>query len=283
MKSILVDTLQSKTSTGLQIKVFKARDERQHEGVSFAHRDDHYIFFLLTSGSGKLKVDFQDILLPAGHLYYVLPSQIHYQIEAADAEGWFLAVDTSLITTDLRLVFENRLDLQLPCKLTEYELTQYQSLLRLLQLESAMRQGDKFYLSIIHALVRSFLAMAASTYNFSATIANKHTRSAELAWQFKNLLATHIHNLKRPSAYAAKLNVSPGYLNEAVKNVTGSTVSYWIQQEILSEARRLLYYSDKSIKEIAHQLGYSDCAYFIRSFRKALGVSPLAFRSLNHK
>ena len=284
MKSIPVDQLQNKTSAGLQIKVFGPNDKQQDETKNAgAHRDDHYIFFLLTNGSGTLKVDFQDIVLTAGQLYYILPSQVHYLIKTDRAEGWFLAVDTSLIPPDFRDVFERRLNLQVPCRLTDYELKQYSNLLDLLRNEFIERQADKYYLPIIHTLAQSFLAMAASSYNAVETIENKHTRSAELVRQFKNLLAAHCHTIKSPSAYASKLNVSPGYLNEAIKKVTGSTVSYWIQQEIFSEAKRFLYHSDVDVKQIAHELGYSDYSYFTRSFRKACGLSPLRFRQLNRK
>jgi AraC family transcriptional activator of pobA len=284
MKSIPVHQLQDRTSVGLQIKAFKADDKPQNKTESsYAHRDDHYIFFLLTNGSGTLKVDFQDVVINAGQLYYILPSQVHHQIKTDCAEGWFLAVDTSLIPPDLRDVFERRLNLQAPCRLTDYELRQYSTLLSLLRNEFIERQDDKYYLPIIHTLVQSFLAMAASTYNTVETIENKHTRPAELARQFKNLLAVHSHEIKSPSAYASKLNVSSGYLNEAIKKVTGSTVSYWIQQEVFSEAKRLLYHSDVDVKQIAHELGYTDYSYFVRSFRKACGLPPLKFRLLNRK
>jgi AraC family transcriptional activator of pobA len=284
MKSIPVHQLQDNTSVGLQIKVFGSNNKQQDETKSIgAHRDDHYIFFLLTNGSGTLKVDLQDIVLTAGQLYYILPSQVHYRIKADCAEGWFLAVDTSLIPPDSRDVFERGLNLQAPCKLTDYELKQYSNLLDLLHSEFIERQDDKYYLPIIHALAQSFLAMAASTYNSVETTENKHPRAAELARQFKDLLTVHSHTIKSPSAYASKLNVSSGYLNEAIKKATGSTVSYWVQQEIFSEAKRLLYHSDFDIKQIAHELGYTDYAYFIRSFRKTSGLSPLKFRMLNRK
>jgi AraC family transcriptional activator of pobA len=284
MKSIPVDQLQNKTSSGLQIKAFRA-DDRQHSKteISDAHRDDHYIFFLLTKGSGTLMVDLQDIVLNANQLYYILPSQVHYKINANLAEGWFLAVDPSLINADLKEVFERRLNSHDPCTLNGHELQQYSTLLGLLLHEFNERQGDKFYLPIIHTLVQSFLAMAASTYNHLETTENKHTRSADLARQFKNLLTAHSHTIKSPAVYASKLNVSAGYLNEAVKKATGSTVSYWIQQEIFSEAKRLLYHSDIDVKQIAHELGYTDYAYFIRFFRKASGLSPLKFRMLSRK
>jgi len=283
MKSIPVDQLQNKTNTGLQVIAFKADDEPHQNQSHGAHRDDHYIFFMLKKGSGKLKVDFQDITVTAGHIYYVLPSQIHYHAKGDHAEGWFLAVDTSLISANLRAVFENRLNLQLPCKLSEYELTQYETLLGLLHNEFTRRQEDQYYLPIIHSLVHSFLGMAASNYHSLDTTENKHARSAEIARKFKNLLSVNIKVIKKPSTYASMLNISTGHLNEAIKGVTGSNVSYWIQQEVFTEAKRLLYHSEADVKEIAYELGFNDYSYFIRSFRKVCGLSPLKFRSLNRQ
>jgi AraC-like DNA-binding protein len=105
------------------------------------------------------------------------------------------------------------------------------------------------------------------------------SRPVQLAQDFKKLLVEHVRTLKSPSAYAAKLNVSETYLNEALKKATGLSVSYWIQQEVILEAKRLLYYSQLNVKEIAHALGYEDHAYFSRLFKKAEGVTPLAFKA----
>jgi AraC family transcriptional activator of pobA len=281
MKSIPVDQLQQKTNTGLQVKAFQAGDEHPQQYSYNFHRDDHYIFFILTKGSGTLQVDFKDITVTAGHIYYIVPSQIHSRIKPDGAAGWFLAVDPALMAIELRDVFEDQLDLKLPHKLTEYELAQFENLLGILQNEYTQRQGDKYYLSTIHALAASFLSMAASTYDSLNVVANKHTRSAELARKFKNLLSINIKAIRSPAMYASMLNVTTGHLNEAIKGVTGSTITYWIQQEVFNEAKRLLYHSDAAIKEIAHELGFSDPSYFIRSFKKVCGLSPSKFRQLN--
>lgn len=82
-------------------------------------------------------------------------------------------------------------------------------------------------------------------------------------------------------AYAKSLNISTPYLNECVKTATGNSVSYHIQQRVILEAKRLLYHSNKSIKEIAGELGYDDYSYFIRLFVKITGMTPLAFRTKN--
>lgn len=282
MKSIPVHQLQEKTNIGVEIKVFKPGDQHTMDRAG-AHRDDHYIFFILTKGAGALTIDSQHIVLTAGQLYYISPSQVHHRIKPDHAEGWFLAVDISLIPLAFRDVFEHRQTLQAPYTLTDYELKQYSSLLNLLREEVTEREDNSFYLPIIHSLIQTFLAMAASNYNTVQTAENRHTRAAELTSQFKNLLAIHIYTDRSPTAYASKLNVTLGYLNESVKKVTGSTVSYWIQQEVFSKAKRLLYHSDADIKQIAHELGYTDYSYFSRSFRKLSGISPLGFRMLNRK
>lgn len=282
MNSIPVDQLHHKTSKGLQIAFFRP-DDNQENVEQVAHRDDHYLFFLLKSGSGNLKVDSQDVVVTGNQLYYILPTQVHYRIKTDRAEGWFLAVDTSLIAPDLRDAFERRSGLQVPCQLNKQEFKQYSILLNLLYKESVQRKNDKYYLPIIQSLAQSFLAMAASSYSSLGKTEPVHRRSAELVRQFKDLLTAHSHTLKSPSVYASKLNVSLGHLNETIKKATGSTVSYWIGQEILSEAKRLLNYTDADVKQIAYELGYADSAYFIRSFRKMSGLSPLGFRKLCQK
>ena len=51
-----------------------------------------------------------------------------------------------------------------------------------------------------------------------------------------------------------------------------------IQQEIIGEAQRLLFYTSKSIKEIAVELGYLDHKYFIRQFGNVTRTTPAKFR-----
>jgi len=84
--------------------------------------------------------------------------------------------------------------------------------------------------------------------------------------------------MKTPAEYAESLHITPAYLNEVVKDTTGYPVSYWIHNEIVLEAKRMLFYTEQSVKEIAHILGYVDVAYFIRLFKKRTQITPLQFR-----
>lgn len=280
MNNIPVDLLHNKTTVGLQIKVFRSTDKQEHI-PDHPHRDDHYIFFVLKSGSGTLKIDSKEVIITGKQIYYILPSQVHQRIKTERAEGWFLALDTSLIQADLREIFERQPDLQLPYQLTDHELKRFKSLLTLLHNEFVNGSGGRFHLTIVRNLAQSFLAMAANSFDSAATTMSSHGRSAEISRQFKNLLSQHYHAIKSPSEYAAMLHVTLGHLNESVKKNTGSTVSYWIGQELFSEAKRLLNHTDNDVKQIANELGFKDHAYFVRFFRKHSGCSPLRFRKLH--
>ena len=284
MKKIPLDQLQAKTNRGVQIKAFLPGETFDQKARDLgAHRDDHYIFFLLKKGSGSLMIDLQKVEMKAGQLYYILPGQVHHHIRTRGAEGWFLAIDTSLVPAECRNVFEGKLNLQLPCTLQSALFQQYLNLLILLQERYAAAKKARFDRLAIHALLQSFLAMAANAYDDLREPNQTLSRPAELSRQFRMLMAKNIRAVKSPSGYSSRLNVSQSYLNESVKRITGFSISYWIQQEILLEAKRLLYYSEFNIKQISYELGYEDPSYFSRFFRRAAGMSALEFRALHRK
>jgi AraC family transcriptional activator of pobA len=100
---------------------------------------------------------------------------------------------------------------------------------------------------------------------------------------FPGAAYTEYKQLKSPGDYAAALHLSLSYLNEAVKEATGFTITYWIHQEVMLEAKRLLYHSSCTVKEIAYELGYEDPTYFSRLFKKTVGKTPGDFREQYRK
>ncbi|QNK64004.1 AraC family transcriptional regulator [Pedobacter sp. PAMC26386] len=284
MENIPIHLLKDKTTLGLELKHFENGDiTTDGAEILNAHRDDHYIFFVLEKGYASLMIDFNEIQLLGNMLYYVLPTQVHNRIRNKMADGWFIAVDTALVPPDCRHVFESRLLLQQPHILNEIQLGQCSNLLTLLHEKYSEPDTQPFYVPVIHALVQSFVIIVASCYTTHSNVNLKTSRLVELTNQFKNLLIAELRSNNSPSEFAARLNVSESYLNEAIKKTTGFSVSYWIQQEVMMEAKRLLYYSQLTVKEIAHTLGYCDNSYFSRLFRKVTGTSAVAFRSQYRK
>jgi AraC family transcriptional activator of pobA len=278
MKDIPVHQLKDRATSGLVIHRFLEGDMPKPDEPMGAHRDDHYLFFLLEGGLASMMNDFQEVSFEGSQLYYILPGQVHHRIRNFHAFGWFIAVDTMLLSPDYRSIFENQLIMQQPYRLTDVQLNQCKNLLNLLYEKYCEDESRTFYLPVVHSLLQSFLGMAACCFSHTGNPRLMTSRPVQLAQQFKKLLVEHVREVKSPSAYANMLNVSETYLNEALKKVTGMSVSYWIQQELLLEAKRLLYYSEMNVKEIAHTLGYDDHAYFSRLFKKTEGSTPLSFR-----
>ena len=57
------------------------------------HRDDYYLFCLLTRGELRLCVDFSEQVVHAHEIGCILPGQVHQFVDARDTEGWLLCVD----------------------------------------------------------------------------------------------------------------------------------------------------------------------------------------------
>lgn len=77
---------------------------------------------------------------------------------------------------------------------------------------------------------------------------------------------------------AEEMHFRDTYLISLFKKKTGTTINKYLLGRRMEEARRLLLSSDKSIAEVAGQVGYRDVEYFTRSFRKYFGAAPSEFR-----
>src|SRR6218665_2581853 len=104
------------------------------------------------------------------------------------------------------------------------------------------RKNDRLYLSLLKDSSHSLVALAISQYLEQAKSTDKLSRFEIVAKAFRELLERNYAQLKRPTDYARKLNISTPYLNECVKETTGHPVYYHIQQRIILEAKRLLYH-----------------------------------------
>lgn len=83
-------------------------------------------------------------------------------------------------------------------------------------------------------------------------------------------------------AYCAdELNFSPNYFGDLIKKETGKTAQEFIQNKIIDVAKDRVFNVDKSISQIAYELGFKYPQHFIRLFKQRTGVTPNEYRSLN--
>ncbi|WP_295720659.1 helix-turn-helix domain-containing protein [Mucilaginibacter sp.] len=97
--------------------------------------------------------------------------------------------------------------------------------------------------------------------------------------KFNLLVEMNFRTQHSVSYYAEQLNRSPKTLSNLFALYNHKTPIQIIQERILIEAKRLLFYTDKSAKQITYELGFDDAAYFSNYFKKHTSFSPSEFRS----
>lgn len=246
----------------------------------YAHRDDHFMFVLQQSGTLVWDVDFKRIILLGPSVCFITPGQVHRYVDFQESEGWLIFVDTPLISNSHREIFLTYINAIQIATLKQDEL-----IFGLLQVLSTTLNYESLPLQkpLVVSLIESFTGMVASFVLMSQTsVSQFRGPKYETVINFKKLVAKNYKDFREINKYSELLHITPLYLNEIVKNVTGFPASYWINQEVLLEAKRLLYYTLLDVKQIAHEIGYVDHAYFSRLFKKHTGITALEFRVQNH-
>jgi len=279
LKSIPVNSLPSELSTTIIIGRASFNGSPNSEEVERSHRDGGYTFILQEKGITNIEIDFRKLKITAPAIIFIHPNQVHRVISFENAEiiSWIISVEN--IRPEYLKILEDLVPVN-PLSLKEEVLsilTETSSIC----LKFSERIEEKMYTAILKESVNTLIALVISQFLAESRIADKHLRFDVITKEFKKVLELNFTTIKSPSAYADILNISTPYLNECIKNATGNSVSYHIQQRVILEAKRLLYHSDKSIKEIATDLGYDDYSYFTRVFSKITQMTPIKFRNKN--
>jgi AraC-like DNA-binding protein len=90
-------------------------------------------------------------------------------------------------------------------------------------------------------------------------------------------------NIGLPSvAYCAdELHLSANYFGDLIKKETGKSAQEYIQNKIIDVAKNKFFDTDKTVNEIAFELGFKYPQHFSRLFKSRVGYTPNEYRSLN--
>ena len=279
--NIPVNTLPEGTSRGIMLMRESFDGSPDSEQVERAHRDGGYTFIIQESGKTHIEIDFQTYCIQAPAVIFIHPHQVHRVIAFEEA-----LISTWIITEEnLRQEYLSLLeDLTLvnPLPVNPKAMGVLKETVALC-IKLSENKTELLYSGILKDSVNILVAQIISQYLAMARTTGHHSRFEDITKEFKKALEKHFKMVKNPGDYAGQLNISTSYLNECVKATTGKPVSSHIQQRVMLEAKRLLYHSAKSVKEIAGELGYHDYSYFTRLFNRVVGVTPVAFRDKNRE
>lgn len=106
-----------------------------------------------------------------------------------------------------------------------------------------------------------------------------HNRAEEYFRQFTELLGEHYKHERSVKFYARQLCITPKYLTTLIKRISGKSVSEWIDNYVILEAKTLLKYSNMSVQEIAYYLNFPNQSFFGSYFKRNAGMSPSQYKA----
>ena len=169
-----------------------------------------------------------------------------------------------------------------PCiTLQGEELELAEDYFRLTRKVLSSRQTNKK--EILGSLLTSFtyVTLDVWTRQLASARSEESQTSARVNQVFERFieLVTEYHNQERGMAfYADKLCLTPKYLSKLVKLSSGRSAPDWIDSFVILEAKNLLKYSDKPIKEIVYLLNFPNQSVFYKFFKAHTGLTPSEYR-----
>ncbi|MEW5677133.1 AraC family transcriptional regulator [Flavobacterium enshiense] len=114
-------------------------------------------------------------------------------------------------------------------------------------------------------------------------------KKRQLIERIKNYIIQFIHHDKEMlkvnlSDFLAKeLDYEYNYLSNLFSEVEGTTIEKYLIVQKIEKVKELIVYDELSLKEIAHQMGYSSVAYLSNQFKKVTGLTPSHFKTIGQQ
>jgi len=133
----------------------------------------------------------------------------------------------------------------------------------------------------IHLLGNSLMLGIISCYTHFITANVAYGRKDDVLQQFIKQLYISFKEEHDVSFYAQKQCITPRYFSAIIKEKTGKVPSDWITAALLSESKRQLNTTSKTVREISVELHFPNQSYFGKWFKNLVGCSPLEYKKGN--
>ncbi|PBQ30903.1 AraC family transcriptional regulator [Sphingobacteriaceae bacterium] len=242
------------------------------------HRDDYYVLVILTKGKGTIQCDMEKMTVESKGVFLIKPYQVHSAGKiSTDAEAYFISIAPFLMPDHCANTFQSLTTSQQYLKIPAKEKNSLLATVSLLHKAFAENNTHKTF--IIHSLFNALINRVTAIFVDAEKKSVSPKNQAYLITQKFKQLVSEFSFLNLPSFFSEKLSITTSHLNDSVKATTGMSVTNYLQNAMLLEAKRNLYYTNDDVKTVAFTLGFEDHAYFSRLFKKLTKETPLLFRN----
>ncbi|MEO8766274.1 MAG: helix-turn-helix transcriptional regulator [Ginsengibacter sp.] len=259
-------------------KVIKVAPFKKDIRKTTPHKHNNYFEIIyLSKGSGYHYIDAGKYAVVPPVMYFVRQDQVHFWELETEPEGFVVIIKKSFIEKSLDKELKSLLTkITKQCCLQTPDNRTIEQILQLLTEEN--KNNDESAFTITEGLLKSLLA---KILQVSKPVINKAEVKSDLYHSFTELLSEANGTKYKVGFYAEKLNTSPQNINAACRKAVNQTAADVLSGFVLSEAKRLLLYTDNTISEIAFAIKFTDPSHFVKYFKKFVSSTPQSFRSAN--
>ena len=257
------------------------------EALQEMHCHNFYSIFWFNSGKGTHIVDFDEYEIEQGTVFFLSPKPIHTYRNLSNVDGIAMCFpEDFLLKIDNELQGRIKTKMFYPangfahCKISEAAKEKMKPIVKLMLEASALQYEDKslqasYFASLLSLLLIDMIRLGEwGDSSFSSVSSDSFQVYAKFVQMVEDNYIEH-HAVKD---YIEKLGVSQTTLNLYTQQYAKTTPLKIINNRIILEAKRLLRYSTTRTKTIAFDLGFKDDSYFIKLFKRNVGMSPVEFR-----
>ena len=279
---LTTDQLSDRTEAPLQVLVM---DDMSVDATTprEPHRHDYHELVWVREGCGRHSIDGQRVEVSPGTITLIGRGQVHVFEGAGGLHGAVIRFGDDMLTGDAPGGLANPTWLLSArgghtVKVPESEVAALESTIAALEAETK-RPGDGCTLDLQRHLLHVLLIWLQRWYD------DTHTEAHEPDYPEMQALRRFTEVLERDFArhheaghYADELAMPAAALSKALSQATGKTTKELILDRVMTEAARLLRFTDLTVGQVADQVGFTDPLYFSRAFKRQRGESPQAFR-----
>jgi len=159
------------------------------------------------------------------------------------------------------------------------ELDKFETIWKMFEIE--IRSNDELQLEMLQSMLKRFIILCTRVFKNQNNYTTLDKTKIDIVREYNFLVEQNFRTIHTVAEYAALLNKSPKTLSNLFSKLTNKSPLQYIQDRKMLESRRLLRFTDKSIKEIAYEIGFEDLQSFSRFFKKIEGISPSQFKVID--
>lgn len=244
------------------------------------YRTNFYNLIFVTEGKCTHEIDFIEYTVHAGETLVISNNRVHKYSELENLDGYLVMFTEGFL-----------------CEFLSNQTLEVKDLFKYSYLNPLIKSTDLYSSTITvlldvmndmyidankvlneQVIASTFKTLALLIMNCTLGDNTVEAQKNEMFVQFTELVEKNIDHEKSVEGYAKMMHVSGKTVNQATRKAIDVSAKQYIIQQLVQKIRLKLSFEQKSINEIADELGFSESSNMTRFFKKNTGISPNEFR-----